>query len=1241
MKRKALIALIISTCVVVVGCVGLVFWAFAATQVTVKSSLVVSYKPTPQVVCETSATYQKTTDATATPFQTGNLEFVYGGPDTTRNIEASSDALQLDDTDTYLVTEYTFTNKNDMDTYDLTIRLTDNAICTNMARKYYFGNDIAELSVSAKKDKIINSGVDNLSLSTQKLVLGYQETGRIYMLLQITPGIVANYNSDNTNLFLFRMTCAERGTEVAYLSKEWPSKVGSVSGVVTFTKDVSKIAGLANNVSVGTNSETDTSAFVPADGVEDVTAYWGDTKSNIVIYSPATIYAPQDCSYMFSDSPVTEINFDNFNTSKVTDMSEMFREAPELVTLDVSGFDTSNVTDMSGMFSVYHTRGYYCNLTTLILGENFNTSKVTDMSWMFANCNKLTALDVSNFDTSNVGSMYGMFNSCSSLTSLKLGNFNPSKETTMQNMFCDCLSLTSLDVSNIDTSNVTDMQSMFSGCSSLTSLDVSNFDTSKVTTMRSMFSGCSSLTSLDVSNIDTSNVTDMQYMFSGCTSLTSLNLGNFDLASCTSFGDMLARCSALASITLPYNLKNGNTIILPASAYFNGSDGAYDAIGTETSGTTVACSTTDSKVTLAAKNVQVAFLTRNWTNRIRDDSSLNTVTKSIIFTNDSSKISGLSNSVSVGTNSATATDAVGIWVEDVRAYWGSDKSTIVIYSPVTIYAPQDCSYLFTIGQSSYGSNFSKLTNLDLTNFNTSNVITMEVMFSGCPALTSLDASNFDTSNVTSMVHMFYNCSKLTSLDVSSFNTSKVTTMSRMFSGCTSLTSLDVSNFDTSNVTAINELFGYCKLLTSLDVSNIDTSNVTDMQRMFSGCSSLTSLDVSNFDTSNVTDMSYMFSGCSSLTSLNLGNFNLASCNYVNSMLSSCSALASIILPYNLKSGKTIALPVSAYYNGSDGAYDAIGTETSGTTVACSTTDSKVTLAAKNVQVAFLTRNWTNRIRDDSSLNTVTKSIIFTNDSSKISGLSNSVSVGTNSATATDAVGIWVEDVRAYWGSDKSTIVIYSPVTIYAPQDCSYLFTIGQSSYGSSSRLSKLSNLDLTNFDTSKVKDMKGMFYYCSALTSLDVSNFDTSNVTAMNEMFRYCSALTSLDVSNFNTSNVTAVNGMFEECRSIKSLDVSNFDTSNVTVMDSMFSYCKSLTSLNLGNFNLASCNNVNGMLSGCSALASITLPYNLKNGKTTKLPTSTYYNGSAGPYDTIGTRTSGRTVACSTASNKVTLTKH
>ena len=52
-----------------------------------------------------------------------------------------------------------------------------------------------------------------------------------------------------------------------------------------------------------------------------------------------------------------------------------------------------------------------------------------------------------------------------------------------------------------------------------------------------------------------------------------------------------------------------------------------------------------------------------------------------------------------------------------------------------------------------------------------------------------------------------------------------------------------------------------------------------------------------------------------------------------------------------------------------------------------------------------------------------------------------------------------------------------------------------------------------------------MFSECSNLTNLDVSNFNTSNVTSMSEMFSGCSNLTNLDVSNFNTSNVTNMGG--------------------------------------------------------------------------------------------------------------------
>ena len=149
---------------------------------------------------------------------------------------------------------------------------------------------------------------------------------------------------------------------------------------------------------------------------------------------------------------------------------------------------------------------------------------------------------------------------------------------------------------------------------------------------------------------------------------------------------------------------------------------------------------------------------------------------------------------------------------------------------------------------------------------------MNSMFYGCSKLTKLDLSNLDTSNVTDMGSMFSNCSKLTSLDVSNFDTSNVIYMSSMFNNCSELTSLDVSNFDTSNVTNMSSMFSNCPKLTSLDVSNFDTSNVTDMSNMFKYCSELTSLDVSNFDTSNVTNMKYLFSNCYNLAKLDIRNF---------------------------------------------------------------------------------------------------------------------------------------------------------------------------------------------------------------------------------------------------------------------------------------------------------------------------------------------------------------------------------
>jgi len=189
----------------------------------------------------------------------------------------------------------------------------------------------------------------------------------------------------------------------------------------------------------------------------------------------------------------------------------------------------------------------------------------------------------------------------------------------------------------------------------------------------------------------------------------------------------------------------------------------------------------------------------------------------------------------------------------------------------------------------YFEGFDKMTSIDLSALDTSEVTNMNDMFSVCEGLTSLDVSNFDTSQVIDMSSMFSYCKKLTSLDVSNFDTSQVIDMSSMFSDCWNLTSLDVSNFDTSKVTDMSRMFDGCSSLTSLDVSNFDTSQVTDMSDMFSHCTDLTTLDVSKFDTSKVTDMGSMFSRCASLTNLNVSNFNTSKVTNMIDMFCNCPA----------------------------------------------------------------------------------------------------------------------------------------------------------------------------------------------------------------------------------------------------------------------------------------------------------------------------------------------------------------
>ena len=74
------------------------------------------------------------------------------------------------------------------------------------------------------------------------------------------------------------------------------------------------------------------------------------------------------------------------------------------------------------------------------------------------------------------------------------------------------------------------------------------------------------------------------------------------------------------------------------------------------------------------------------------------------------------------------------------------------------------------------------------------------------------------NNLNKINHMFYECKSLTNINLSNFNTQNVIEMSEMFSGCKSLTKINLSNFNTQNVTDMSYIFYNCNSLTNIDLS---------------------------------------------------------------------------------------------------------------------------------------------------------------------------------------------------------------------------------------------------------------------------------------------------------------------------------------------------------------------------------------------------------------------------------------
>ena len=217
--------------------------------------------------------------------------------------------------------------------------------------------------------------------------------------------------------------------------------------------------------------------------------------------------------------------------------------------------------------------------------SKIDTSRVTNMDAMFRNATGLTTLDLSGWDVSKVISMYSMFDGASGLTTLDVSKWDTSNVKYMSSMFDGASGLTTLDVSRWNTGSVVGMNEMFRNARRITTLDVSDWNTINVKYMRGMFQNAVGLTTLNIGKWNTGNVKDVSYMFDGASSLTTLDIGHWTLDDRVDSSMMISRATNLMTIVLPPKLSRN--LKLPANridgytGYWSRDDGAFSSVPPE------------------------------------------------------------------------------------------------------------------------------------------------------------------------------------------------------------------------------------------------------------------------------------------------------------------------------------------------------------------------------------------------------------------------------------------------------------------------------------------------------------------------------------------------------------------------------------------------------------------------------------------------------------------------------------
>lgn len=368
--------------------------------------------------------------------------------------------------------------------------------------------------------------------------------------------------------------------------------------------------------------------------------------------------------------------------------------------------------------------------------------------------------------------------------------------------------------------------------------------------------------------------------------------------------------------------------------------------------------------------------------------------------------------------------------------------------------------------------------------------------------------------------------------------------------------------------------GFSNLQKIENINNLNTSRLDVATYMFSGCSNLEELDVSNFkfNTSNTTNMSGMFLNCKKLKKLDISRWDMSMINSKNNMFSGTNFEELTVGSKSNLSGTNLP-DISTETNIYSGAWiQENGTKVFPSSKAFMTDYNGATDAGTYVREKAVVAPVTVEYVDENGIELTTTETLtgeigeaYTTSAKEVTGytLKETPENATGTFTSVNQTVIYVyEKTIPKWGTCPWTL-----------EDG--VLTLKSGNLGKGTTTSTVE--DIPKNEVTKIvfegaikadTTSTNLFHSFENLQSFEnMSNFDTSNVTNMQGMFENCSSLKTVDLSGFNTSKVITMNSMFSGT-GLTELDISQLDMGKIVYKGSMFSDAINLSKLTLSEKN-------------------------------------------------------------------------